>query len=36
MNEGGLPISFVIIIIVVMVLTFGLTGFILGRVLVGF
>ena len=36
MNEGGFPIGFCIIIIAVMVMVFGLTGLILGKILVGF
>jgi hypothetical protein len=36
MNEGGFPIGFCIIIIAVMVMIFGLTGLIIGKVLVGF
>jgi hypothetical protein len=36
MNEGGFPIGFCIIIIAVMVMIFGLTGIIIGKVLVGF
>ena len=36
MNEGGFPIGFAIMIIAVMVMIFGLTGLIIGKVLVGF